>query len=74
MNELRKYFTKYIKSPGSHAINKSIQLVYKNLELDHFKEEDLNKEIDRDQMIKDFVRERDMVEPEFQYLDLVRIK
>lgn len=48
--------------------------MYKDLELDLFKEEDLNKEIDRDQMIKDFVRERDMVEPEFQYLDLVRNK
>lgn len=71
LSELKKHYAKYIKSPGSHAINKSIQDVYSHLELHIFKEEDLNKEIDRDQFINDHIFRRDMVEPEFQFLDLV---
>jgi hypothetical protein len=72
MGDLKKFFQKYLKSPGSLSINRSIHEVYKNMELDMFNEEDMDKSMDRDKMIKDFVLDRDMIEPEFEYLDLVK--
>jgi len=74
MTDLKTHFKKYVKSPGSLAINKNIQDVYKNMELHLFNEEDMDKSMDRDKIITDFVLGRDMVEPSFEYLDLVKFR
>ena len=55
-------------------MNKSLQEVYKNMELHLFKNEDLDNKIDRDKMIRDFILGKDMKDPQFEYLDLVRSK
>ena len=71
LNELKQLTTNYLKSPGSKAINKTLQVLYKDMGLHLFKEDDLEESVDRDLMIKNFILKKDDVEPKFDYLNTV---
>jgi len=58
----------YIKSPGNKALNKSLQDLYKELNLHTLNDVDLEESANRDEIIRDFIGARDDVEPEFEYL------
>lgn len=61
---------KYLKVPASATNSKMIFDIFKKLNLSSVKDSDLDNNINRDKLLREFVINKDMITPKFQYLDL----